>query len=259
MDRVNEHRFYELGIRIQRIRTLNPDTLVHDCLFDCWNARNSLQQLLDDPVSLQVCRPVVIKLIESISSFLPEDFSEALNIKKSEQVGFRAHTIAAASKELDAVLEAECRTLATYAVSQKGAYSTSDLIDRAEIMISEETRTKLDAAVINDIREAGRSLVFDLPTAAGFHILRAVELTMYDLWKRTKTGQSQKPSNWGKYIEQLKATHVDKKITTMLDNIRELYRNPIAHPEHSLTDSEAIALFGLGIAAIEHMVANGRK
>ena len=43
----------------------------------------------------------------------------------------------------------------------------------------------------------------------------------------------------------------------MLDNVRSLYRNPIAHPEHTLTDSEAIALFGLGTAAIQQMVDRG--
>ena len=43
-------------------------------------------------------------------------------------------------------------------------------------MIPQETRKNLDDAVIGDIREAGRCLVFDLPTAAGFHVLRAIEL-----------------------------------------------------------------------------------
>ena len=80
---------------------------------------------------------------------------------------------------------------------------------------------------------------------------------MADLWRKRITGG--KPPNWGKYIEQLKESGVDEKITSMLDNIRTLYRNPIAHPENNLTDSEAIALFGLGIAAIQQMVDHAGK
>ena len=190
-----------------------------------------------------------------MSTFLPED-PFATDPKK--KLGFAAGDIEEGLKDLDAVLEAECLTLDTYTVLQKGAYSTSDLIERAEIMVPQETRKTLDDAVIKDIREAGRCLVFDLPTAAGFHVLRGVELVMADLWRKKTTG-GKKPPNWGKYIEQFKESGVDDKITSMLDNIRTLYRNPITHPEHTLTDSEAIVLFGLGIAAIQQMVDRGGK
>lgn len=77
---------------------------------------------------------------------------------------------------------------------------------------------------------------------------------MADLWQRTKTAETKKPTNWGKYIEQFRQAGVDNKITTILDNIKNLYRNPIAHPEHTLTDSEAMTLFSLGIAAVQQMV-----
>ena len=253
MQRVNEYRFYTLGAAMERLRSLEASTLYRDCLAEGLTARASLRALLDDPVSLRVCRPAIEKILDAISRFLPEDPFDGVGDKK---IGFAAYKIQEGLKELDAVLDAECRTLDTYAVSQKGAYSTSDLIDRAEIMIPEETRNILEDAVIKDIREAGRCLVFDLPTAAGFHVVRAIELVMADYWKKKNAGQK-KPTNWGQYIEQLKKAGAASRITSMLDNIKSLYRNPIAHPEHTLTDSEAIVLFGLGIAAIQQMVDPG--
>lgn len=249
MQRVDEYRFYRLGAALERLRFLRPATPKSEGWFDCNSAREHLRQLLDDPVSLQVCRPVIQKVVKAIDSVMPEDPWDVPDGK----MGFAAQEIQEGLKELDAVLEAECRTLDTYTVSRKGAYSTSHLIERAEFMIPEEIRTHLDEAVILDIREAGRSLVFDLPTAAGFHMLRAVELVMAGFWHKLIAGE-RVPTSWNQYIEQLKKARADPHITTMLDNIRDLYRNPIAHPELVLTHSQAMVPFGLGIAAIQQMV-----
>ena len=143
-------------------------------------------------------------------------------------------------------MKAECDSLATYAISQKGAYSTPDLIEHAENMIPETTRTLLPSAVIKDVQEAGRCLAFDLPTASGFHILRAVELVMIELWGQIKTGADKKPTNWGAYIAKFEASNIDLKITTMLRNLKDLYRNPNAHPEDTLKEDESNNAFRFG-------------
>lgn len=254
MQRVNEYRFYELGVKLERLRSLTAETTLKDCFVHCWEARVSLERLLNDPVSLKVCRPAATKVIEAITSFLPEDISKAIEaLQENKKVGPSALTINSSLDELDAVLEAECQTLDTYAVSQKGAYSTSDLIENAEIMLPEPTRKRLGDSVVSDLREAGRCLAFDSPTAAGFHMLRAVESVMASLWKKTVKPGGTKPQNWNAYIKQLEAAKVDKKITDMLDSVRSLYRNPVNHPEAVLSDDDATVLFGLGTAAIQEM------
>ena len=164
--------------------------------------------------------------------------------------------IASAITELSTVLEAECRTLDTYAVSQKGAYSTPLLIDHAEILIPESTREKLGGVAIDDIRQAGRCLAFDLPTAAGFHLFRAVESVMHVLYDQVKRRlqKHNKPKTWFSYVEKLKEAQVTSSVTDLLNSIRGHYRNPVAHPDVTLTSDDAIVLLPLGVMAIQKMV-----
>ena len=146
-------------------------------------------------------------------------------------------------------MEAEFDSLATYAISQKGAYSTPDLIEHAENMIPETTRKLLPPGVTKDVQEAGRCLVFDLPTASGFHILRAVELVMIELWQHIKQTGDKKPTNWGAYIDKFDKSSIDAKIPSLLRDLKDLYRNPTLHPEVTLDEDEATTLLALGVAA----------
>ena len=114
MQRVNEYRFYDLGTKLARLRSIKQDTLVQSCVWDCWFARDALEELLDDPVELQVCRPVVEKLIDLITSFVPVDVDEAASVSTKAKVQFNANRLQSALKELDAVLEAECQAIDTY-------------------------------------------------------------------------------------------------------------------------------------------------
>lgn len=60
--------------------------------------------------------------------------------------------------------------------------------------------------------------------------------------------------NWGLYLKRLEeTTNADKKIYGALDHIRENYRNPITHPEVTLTESQAVMVFALSLSVIELM------
>lgn len=47
------------------------------------------------------------------------------------------------------------------------------------------------------------------------------------------------------YVDHLKKEGAPPKITTALDQIRDIHRNPIMHPEAMLNLNEAISLFGM--------------
>jgi hypothetical protein len=106
-----------------------------------------------------------------------------------------------------------------------------------------------------DIREGGRCLAFELPTASGFHTMRAAEAVLLDL--RRAAGCAAGPQGgdrtWGAHLTALKGK-IDAKLHHHLDGIKELHRNPVAHPEVTLTEEEAISLFNAGTDAIRLML-----
>lgn len=255
MQRVNEYRFYDLGTKLQTLKAIRDTTPLKTCMWDVWTARDALNNLLQDPVSLQVCRSAAEEIISTTTKFVPDELSKWSDVKDDKRVGLWATILGSEIDSFSTVLKAECETLDTYMVSQKGAYSTAVLIERAEIALPEDTRKKLDKIVITDIREAGRCLAFDLPTAVGFHILRAVESVMRTLYLQVKQQLSEhkKPQNWGGYIEKLREAQVDQKIIDVLGGIKNQYRNPLAHPDAVLDVNEATVLLPQGIAAIQLM------
>lgn len=135
------------------------------------------------------------------------------------------------------MLIAELQTFAAYQVSQKGIYSTADLVDRAENVFAEDVRSLIGQTARDDVNQAGRCLALDLPTASGFHIMRATETVLKAYGKQFQT--KPKTRNWHSYITALKATNASPKALAVLDQIRDLHRNPTLHPEVVLSSEEA--------------------
>jgi len=267
MQRVNEYRFYELGQKLGEIKDIHPDTQLVTCFINLWDAREAVDALISGPLELRVCEPVAVELRNAITFIVPTDLKAAINksqpIKEEGKpdrpslVGVGAYELESVLKKFEPVLAAECAALDTYTVSQKRGYSTPHLVEHGEAMLSLETVEDLGegSSIISDIRSAGRCLAFDTPTAAGFHILRAVEAVMSSYYTHV-TGRALKKQNrnWGLYLQKMaKEPGSDGKIRGALEHIKENYRNPISHPEITLSESHAVMLFGLSLSAIEIM------
>lgn len=261
MHRVNEYRFYELGQKIRAISDIKNDSDYGDVWIALWEARDALNKLRQDVVAVRVSLGVVERLIRAITAIVPADVKEATSKMLGAEgsppmtVGWPYYELNEALAQFEPVLAAECSALDTYVVSQKRGYSTPDLIDRCEVMVGADTLAVIGAHTIADIRAAGRCLAFDTPTAAGFHILRAVEAAMA-LYYTHLTGKqiTKRNRNWGAYLKALEeASNVNPKVVGALTHIKDNYRNPITHPEDTLSESEAIMLFGLCLSVIELM------
>ena len=275
MERVNEFAFYDLAVRIHPLVGLSRREFYSKCWFTLFQARSALQEVVSLR-PLTVCLSAVNELADAINNIVPDDFDEAISKIPAQTTpllgeqnpqeppepekplaSYLIHRVKEAATKFETVLSAEVQTLDTYFVSQKGSYKMSDLIERAEIVFPPSVREKLPQSAISDIKQAGRCLALDSPTASGFHILRAVESVMA-LYYKSVLGKMMptRMRNWGIYIKKLRGSgKADNKVTDFLDHVRENYRNPVQHPEVMLSSDEAEVLFSISLSVIRLMTA----
>ncbi len=185
-------------------------------------------------------------LYQALLAIVPDDFSL---IKLQDEEGNpqvlssgQAFSIREAVNEFETVLKAELSGWDAYFVSQKGAFSTSDLIDGAETMLVESARSLLSKEALEDIRQTGRCLAFNLGTAAAFHVVRATETFIWKYYEEVVGNLPPvKMRNWGAYIRNLEKTgKADNKIIGWMKQIKDEYRNPVLHPNETVSPDDAL-------------------
>ncbi len=62
--------------------------------------------------------------------------------------------------------------------------------------------------------------------------------------------------NWGNYIKALKEAGANEKVVHCLEQIKTLHRNPLIHPDVTLTMPEALSLWAICASAIQAVVAD---
>jgi len=271
MDRINLPFYYELGSILGAVANASPDA-VTDAAADgqlwaaAWRARNQVNLLFQPPWNLKVAWGAATAFSTAL-----ESFGSGLYPKQGEQPANDAlrqtlrRTLVLKASEFQTVLQAELQIMAAYFVPQQGIYQTDDLIDRAEITLPEEVRTKLSEMALNEVRESGRCLAFGLPTACGFHMMRAVEDVVRDYcqtipeMKGAKGQTIHLPKNrkptWGDFTAYLEHCHEPdvEETRALLLAVKRNERDVIAHPERVLSMNEAYTLFQKGQAAITSM------
>lgn len=261
MQRVNNFNFYMMGYVLHPLSqfTSGKKLKMRDIFFDLITARDWIQHALDGKLgcSISVCRPAAYRAVEAIGHVVPEgsplpkvDLEQEL-----EYWGGGIYGVVSAIKEFETVFSAEMQAADTYHVSQKGIYSTAQLIDSAENMFAPAVKSVLSEQTVTDLQQAGRCLAFECPTAAGFHILRAVEDVLRDYYEVVTGVQPKKKlRSWAAYVKRLEGAGASKKVIGILDQIRDLHRNPVFHPEDNLSVDEAATLLGIAQSAIVAMV-----
>jgi hypothetical protein len=152
-------------------------------------------------------------------------------------------------------------------VTQKGPFDTQPLLWWGESLFPLELGSKVPEAIF-DAKEAGKCLAYQLPSACGFHIFRAVESVLRKYYTHVTAGVAHpKVRALGVYVRALEAFNekyeknnpgkpapADPKILASLDQMTKLHRNPLIHPEVALTDEEAIAIIGVARSAVGAML-----
>jgi hypothetical protein len=275
VERLNTFFFYEVGQAVneleQKLR-ISPEEEIpfNELLLPCFYLSRQLDALLNaEELGLQVIRGPIQKLktlVDQISSEASKAIQAVREGQEARRLDFSArYSINDAIREFRVVLSAELGTTDAYVISKKGIYSTNDLIERADNALSPSLRTFVPSQALLDFREAGKCLAFDLFTAAGFHILRATDSTLRAYYTRfVGTVPKPKARNWGTYTTNLRKCAVDPnrqppkpdvKTISLIDQIRDMHRNPIIHPEDNLDEDKALILFDVCKSAIVAMAS----
>ena len=258
MQRVNVYQFYTLGHNVHALNRISAGQKIKEHYYQLLNAQAWLEFIEKDKlVPVGVAGPACHSLLNIIGRVLKPNSSvpgsTTPDLEKEISVS-DAYTIERGIETFETVLSAQMQSLSTYFVSRKLGYETPLLIEEAENLLPESIREEIPEA-IHDLQQAGKCIAFDIPTAAGFHLTRATEAVIRKYYAKV-VGRSPKPKmrNWGTYVKNLHTAGADARITGFLDHIREAYRNPLLHPEDTLTPEDAQVLMGVCVSAIVAMV-----
>ena len=267
MRRISLQTYFELAESLERARAVlqlekcNKGALY----FRLDDTRRALLSFIEVDKAFSLSKHTARDSIEGISAFFKASFSDEngdISFRGFDDELNRWQYIYIIDK-LDSfknVFITECRDASIYLVEQLLIYNTSALAERASNRIPSEVRELIPKSIIFEFDQAGKAIAFDLPTACGFHVLRALEVMM-EHYLSDFHYIGKKCSSWFDYIEAMKKINDDndrinkpsKKVIAMLDRIRQLDRNPLMHPQDTLDTTQAETLFSLSAITIIEM------
>ncbi len=261
MEKVSLPFFYQLGAQLNPLTKFTPtsDNRV-DIFLASFPTHTYVHGLMTSPTfsTLTVCRAPGLQLIDAILAVQQwmRDTPADKWTDKNASADAKFKDVIDKAKQFETVLSAELQTVESYHVSQKGIYSTAGLMENAENMLPPSLRSRIGKDVIQELRQSGRCLAFDVPTASGFHILRATELVLHEYYINVCKPQTPDHlENWGAYIAELKKSKGPsvKETVALLQQIKDNERNLIMHPERVLSPDDAFTLFEIAKGAIMAM------
>jgi hypothetical protein len=176
---------------------------------------------------------------------------------KNAKMHFRPFLdVTEAAKKFENVLSAELSISDMYMVAKKGAFDMTELIENGQSVFPSDLTIKVPEAII-DVRSATKCIAYELATAAAFHLHRANEAVLHKYYGSVASGAATpKSRNVGDYLNALDQHNAgDAKVKSTLNDLKDLHRNPIVHPEQNPENiDEAIALMGQVNAVITLML-----
>lgn len=157
-------------------------------------------------------------------------------------------------EQIRETLEAELKGVEAYTVTPK-RYDVGLLIENVGALLAPGVYEKLPNMAKFDLREAGKCLAFERPTATAFHLMRATEGILRAFYANlVKRGRTE--TLWGPIVSDLRKRRAARSYAILLDNldnIRRSFRNPTQHPEATYDIEQVQDLWGLCTDAINRM------
>jgi hypothetical protein len=142
-----------------------------------------------------------------------------------------------------------------YWLQPKLGYATADLLKDATVIFPESIRGAITDRIKYEVQQAANCLLYEAPSAVGFHILRAVEMVIIDYFT-IPTFERAGANSWTDYSKRLRSYKVHRKIVGMIDRLAGLHRNELMHAEAVLSVEESAILFALMQEVLPVMIAD---
>jgi len=261
MKRINQYQYYHLSASLKPLASYAEGQKLQVIAWPLQLVKVWLRWLLGGNLGheLVVSRESASKLLDAVATILP-DAPSGLAVPEVPEdrvlTWSAAYSLRNTLQEFETIFSAEVATLASYIVSKKGIYDTADLIERAENAIDETARDEIGSAAKSDFQQAGKCLAFELPTASGYHTMRATEAVVRNYWalvRKSNPASISRPPDMAVCINELRAQGEDPKLMDALDHIKDLHRNTLMHPEAFLNMKDALRLFDIAKSAISLM------
>jgi len=228
------HTYFYFGTAVRYLQDARPGERIADDASDGRRLRTNLRVVLkttaEQNLTASLKSDAAAKLRELLERFDAADPAEVLS---NEQCGVLQDNI----DKLRAALESELRTMYAYLP----AYPCADahrLLDDPAALFAAQVYQALAPVVKTDIAEAARCTVFAAPTAAVFHLLRAVAAVLRAFYAST--------ASWRRT-----ADHTE--LFSRLAHIRTAFKDPCQHPDAIFGPDQVQQLWKLSIEVINRM------
>ncbi len=169
----------------------------------------------------------------------------------------QASELAQIATNLRMTFTAEAQGIFAYIVADK-RIDTNKLLEDVPALFSPRTFQLMPDMAQYDFKEAGKSIAYELPTAAAFHILRGTESTLRFYYCSYIQRRRLTTLLWRPMVTHLRKCKkpIPKILLDNLDNIAVNFRNPTAHPEYKYDIEEAQDLFNLCVDVNNRMISD---
>jgi hypothetical protein len=252
MHKISLPYIYNLSAAFKPLHSIVRDTPIKDVLWILFNAESELEAFLYGSVYSPALKATAVSggvLLQALKK-LTTDTTQDRPLHFMD-----VYSITNGVSEFETVLMAEMTTCNAYFVTKQRGYDVFDLITQAEVLFPAELIARAPEAV-PDIQQAGKCIAFEIPTAAGFHLMRALELVLRLYFDVVGKGEPRPTTNnLGDYLRIMTDKNLgDPKLVAVLRQIKDLHRNEFIHPETTLTLDEALGLLGISQSAIVYML-----
>jgi hypothetical protein len=241
----------EFVASLDRLSNVVAGRKIIDVYGHVYHAKSQIDQFYQESLYAPALRSS-----RELSASLSKNLGDVMAIDLQKEIAtWQQWNVSNSRDQFRTAFLAELGVMPSYFVTQKGGFDTLTLLSNASALFPASLGAKCPETAA-DVAQMGSALAFDLGTAAGFHLFRILEAVLRRYYSLVTSGQAPpKVRSIGAYVRAIrKAGCGEEKILATLDQIRDLHRNPLVHPEFLATTEQAVTMLGIVRSAIEPML-----